>query len=271
MLDILEKYIEVAPTLLEATDLDAMLAITDGKQFLAYFPGKTMKADIKVNSTLSESDPMWKAFHTGRKIVETVSKELYGFPFKSVSMPIYENGKVIGTLGFAVSLEKDEKIATSFQEVQNDINIIQEDIEEIRAFTNKVDSEVAIFTKLLSNISENFTGMKTSAEGIKSIASKTNILSLNASIEAARAGEHGRGFSIVAKEMQQHSTSTRHFSEEVIDILNVIYKNVVDVNQNLSILTDSFTDQSNAIDSMVKTLELLKSTSNSLAEYINSH
>lgn len=271
MLEILQQYVNVIPTLLETLDQDAMMAITDGEKFVGYFPGKTMVADIKVNAPLPETDPMWEVFHTKKKIVSIVPESIYGFSFKSVAAPILDKGKVVGTLGFAVSTEKDNKISKSFKEMQDSMNTIQADIEIIRDFTNKVGNEVHIFTELLENISENFITMKNSAEGIKSIASQSNILSLNASIEAARAGDSGRGFAIVAKQMQEHSNSSKRSSENVISVLEQIHKDVKDVTQNLSILKDSFSGQSSAIDGMANTLEKLQNISDSLAQYIESH
>lgn len=103
---------------------------------------------------------------------------------------------------------------------------------------------------------------------INSIASQTNLLSLNAAIEAARAGEHGRGFSIVAEEIRHLSEQSQEASARIHTILKNFHSIIVDVIDKVTNGTKSVDHGMINLERLLSNLENIKETANTSQSYV---
>jgi methyl-accepting chemotaxis protein len=103
---------------------------------------------------------------------------------------------IIGTIASVSLSAKDRSRAAATQ--------LASGLTQMTAMTAAVQ-EIAVTSARINSITQS----------IGELATRSNILSLNAAIEAARAGEHGRGFSVVAEEVGNLAQQTANLAQEI--------------------------------------------------------
>ena len=186
----------------------------------------------------------------------------------------------------AEKLERAHKIDAIMSEISEDFTTIMDSLEglsqgnegnaeestEIAHAMLDINAASEEMMHLLEGISQFLVMIEANNDAIFGIASKTNLLSLNASIEAARAGEAGRGFAVVADQIKTLSESSREAAQDSnknsveirkflenlaqqADLLGSLVKQVNDRVSNLAASTQEISASSKVVEDMSKNVQ----------------
>ena len=145
-----------------------------------------------------------------------------------------------------------EKIVKDVESISNNINDMTNSIADV---SERVSSAVKIISNVRAEIlNDHDTTAKVSdflsssgkemtevVNSISEIASRIDLLTINAAIEAARAGEKGKGFALVADEIGRLSLKTTAATTQITDLL-------INIKDHLRIATDQVAKVSSRVE-----------------------
>lgn len=267
--ELLNKYAEVLGKLKEMLNEDMMIGVTSKTHFIAYYPGDKIRIDQELTGMeIPPTDPLTDALKTGKTITTIVAKDVYGFPFKSISYPIkLTNGEVIGAVGIARSLENEAKVEEISEMLANSIEQINAGLEEVASGSQGLSLTMNNVVKSAMESARNIDKINTVIKAIEDISAHSNLLGLNAAIEAARAGEHGRGFAVVAEEMRKLAMQSKDSAKSVNQILTEMKNSIEGIIAEINQIAGVAENQAAATEEITASMNELTSNSQTLVEH----
>lgn len=259
--EVIEAFETISPILSIILDDEASFSIADREKFLKVFDSPNLSLNNTVGQALPEKGAAREAIETGKVIIKTVPKEVFGIPFKSYAIPVKgkdDNVEYIILVGKSLVkknsvLDMSQQLSDSAEQITGAINTLASDVNNLVNMNEEITSNIEQASKLTKE-----TDMI--IEFIKGISSQTNLLGLNAAIEAARVGELGKGFNIVASEIRKLSTSTTESVKKIEKFLDNLKISIEGITDNVVKSNQIFKQQVSALQEIAASIEELSST-----------
>ena len=127
----------------------------------------------------------------------------------------------------------------------------------IKLLKKSNDSGIEMSQKMES-LTKEIKDINSITEEVEGIASKTNLLSLNAAIEAASAGDTGRGFAVVATEIGKLAIQSQEAVGKISETINSVVTKIISIAKDMKGEMEYLERESQVADRSIDALKFIE-------------
>lgn len=168
-------------------------------------------------------------------------------------------------------------ISTSMEDIRDNthdiLDVIQKSamgMNESIQVVNESSDKISVINAQMQKFQDKIQKIGEIVDIVKSVASQSNLLALNASIEAARAGEAGKGFAVVADQVRELSSNTSSSAEDIVKYVNELRNDITELAQLMDDTTTKLAEGNSKVEDSLNDVNRMTNQMESVKDKVDN-